>query len=233
MIRLAPAPPPVAAGCRRRTRASLQSVVRWTEALPTHSRIPCVPPLPPRQTAAVGRPRSAFDNARHTGTGSSAARPFADRTPHELIRCLHTQPPSDRLPTGYDVARAFFQVDSQSPSQFNIGERFENRCRCSDAYHYKDNPRGCIIGEQEGFLKLILQRQDLKILGVHAIGELASELVHIGLMAMTAGCNATVFSDTSFNVPTLGALYQDATWRLINEARARQTSPMLAIGARS
>lgn len=91
--------------------------------------------------------------------------------------------------------------------------------------HYKDNPRGCIIGEQEGFLKLILQRQDLKILGGHAIGELASELVHIGLMAMTAGCNATIFSDTSFNVPTLGALYQDATWRLINESRARQTSP--------
>ena len=48
------------------------------------------------------------------------------------------------------------------------------------------------------------------MLGVHAIEELASELVHIGLMAMTAGCNATVFSDLSFNVPTLGALYQDA-----------------------
>ena len=101
--------------------------------------------------------------------------------------------------------------------------------------HYKDNPRGCIIGEQEGLLKLILRRQDLKILGVHAIGELASELVHIGLIAMTAGCEATVFSDTSFNVPTLGALYQDATWRLINESRARQTSPVrrLLIHARS
>lgn len=101
--------------------------------------------------------------------------------------------------------------------------------------HYKDNPRGCIIGEQEGFLKLILRRQDLRILGVHAIGELASELVHIGLMAMTAGCNATIFSDTSFNVPTLGALYQDATWRLINESRSRQAPPVSrpSIGARS
>ena len=35
---------------------------------------------------------------------------------------------------------------------------------------YTDNPRGCIIGETEGFLKLILRREDLKILGVHAIG---------------------------------------------------------------
>jgi hypothetical protein len=41
--------------------------------------------------------------------------------------------------------------------------------------------------------------------------------VHIGLIAMTADCDATVFGELSFNVPTLGALYQDATWRLINE----------------
>ena len=59
---------------------------------------------------------------------------------------------------------------------------------------YTDNPRGCIIGEQEGFLKLIFSRPELKLLGVHAIGEHASELVHIGLVAMTAGCDATVFS---------------------------------------
>jgi len=82
---------------------------------------------------------------------------------------------------------------------------------------YADNPRGCIIGEKEGFLKLIFRREDLKVLGVHAIGELASELVHIGLIAMTADCDATVFGELSFNVPTLGSLYQDATWRLINE----------------
>ena len=82
---------------------------------------------------------------------------------------------------------------------------------------YTDNPRGCIIGEQEGFLKLIFRREDLKLLGVHAIGEHASELVHIGLIAMATNCDAGVFSDLCFNVPTLGALYQDAPWRLLNE----------------
>jgi NAD(P) transhydrogenase len=92
---------------------------------------------------------------------------------------------------------------------------------------YTDNPRGCIIGEKEGFLKLIFRREDLKLLGVHAIGELASELVHIGLIAMTAGCDATIFSKLSFNVPTLGAMYQDATWRLINE-RARMIAAAVA-----
>jgi NAD(P) transhydrogenase len=88
---------------------------------------------------------------------------------------------------------------------------------------YMDNPRGCIIGETEGFLKLVLRREDLKLLGVHAIGEHASELVHIGLIAMSTDCDATVFSKLCFNVPTLGAMYQDATWRLINE-RARTMS---------
>ena len=92
---------------------------------------------------------------------------------------------------------------------------------------YTDNPRGCIIGEKEGFLKLIFRREDLRLLGVHAMGELASELVHIGLIAMTADCHASVFSKLSFNVPTLGALYQDATWRLIN-ARARMVSKAAA-----
>jgi NAD(P) transhydrogenase len=92
---------------------------------------------------------------------------------------------------------------------------------------YTDNPRGCIIGEKEGFLKLIFRREDLRLLGVHAMGELASELVHIGLIAMTADCDASVFSKLSFNVPTLGALYQDATWRLINE-RARMVSKAVA-----
>ena len=92
---------------------------------------------------------------------------------------------------------------------------------------YADNPRGCIIGDKEGFLKLILRREDLKLLGVHAIGELASELVHIGLIAMTADCDATVFGELSFNVPTLGALYQDATWRLINQ-RSRTVARAIA-----
>jgi NAD(P) transhydrogenase len=82
---------------------------------------------------------------------------------------------------------------------------------------YTDNPHGCIISEKEGFLKLIFRREDPTLLGVHAIGELVSELVHIGLIAMNADCDATVFGELSFNVQTLGALYQDATWRLVNE----------------
>jgi NAD(P) transhydrogenase len=77
--------------------------------------------------------------------------------------------------------------------------------------NYADNPRGQIIGDKDGFLKLIFQRNDLKLVGVHVIGELATEVVHIGLMAMLFGGTANVFVEACFNVPTLGMLYKTAT----------------------
>lgn len=52
--------------------------------------------------------------------------------------------------------------------------------RCS----YAENPRGQIIGDRNGFLKLLFCKSDLTLLGVHVIGELATEIVHTGLIAM-------------------------------------------------
>jgi NAD(P) transhydrogenase len=76
---------------------------------------------------------------------------------------------------------------------------------------YMHNPRGQIIGDKTGFLKLIFKRDDMKLLGVHVIGELATEVVHIGLMALVSGGGADLFLDTCFNYPTLGDLYKLAT----------------------
>jgi len=76
---------------------------------------------------------------------------------------------------------------------------------------YAHNPRGQIIGDKTGFLKLIFQRSDMKLIGIHVIGEQATELVHIGLIAMMAGGGADLFLNTCFNYPTLGDLYKLAT----------------------
>ena len=76
--------------------------------------------------------------------------------------------------------------------------------------YYRDNARGQIIGDLDGFLKLLCRRCDMKLLGVHMVGEQATEIVHIGLMAMLAGCNADVLAEACFNCPTLGALYKSA-----------------------
>ncbi|MCC6365387.1 MAG: Si-specific NAD(P)(+) transhydrogenase [Bryobacterales bacterium] len=76
---------------------------------------------------------------------------------------------------------------------------------------YRNNARGEIMGEDYGFLKLLFKREDMKLLGVHVIGERASEVVHSGMMVMLTGNGADLLSRACFNYPTLGDLYKDAT----------------------
>jgi NAD(P) transhydrogenase len=80
---------------------------------------------------------------------------------------------------------------------------------------YADNPRGQIIGDEHGLLKLIFRPEDMRLLGVHVVGEQATELVHIGLIAMLAGVGASVFNRVCFNYPTLGDLYKLATYEAL------------------
>jgi NAD(P) transhydrogenase len=78
---------------------------------------------------------------------------------------------------------------------------------------YAQNSRGTIIGDRQGFLKLLFRRGDMKLLGVHVLGELATEIVHVGLMTMICGGGATELNHACFNVPTLSELYKAATYR--------------------
>ncbi len=80
---------------------------------------------------------------------------------------------------------------------------------------YADNARGQIIGDDHGLLKLIFRPEDMRLLGVHVVGEQATELVHIGLIAMLAGVGASVFNRACFNFPTLGDLYKLATYEAL------------------
>ena len=77
---------------------------------------------------------------------------------------------------------------------------------------YAENARGKIIGDTTGFLKLLFRESDMALVGVHVIGEQATELVHIGLMVMRAGAGAEMLLHTCFNYPTLGGLYKRATY---------------------
>ncbi|MGA8594997.1 MAG: Si-specific NAD(P)(+) transhydrogenase [Bryobacteraceae bacterium] len=76
---------------------------------------------------------------------------------------------------------------------------------------YQANARGRIVGDDGGFLKLLFQQQGMKLLGVHAMGERATELVHLGLVAMLTNSTAELFSEMCFNMPTLGELYKLAS----------------------
>jgi NAD(P) transhydrogenase len=78
--------------------------------------------------------------------------------------------------------------------------------------YYEKSPRGQIIGDLSGMLKLIFSPTDKKLLGVHFIGELASELVHIGAQVMAAGGTIDAFIHDVYNYPTLADSYKYAAY---------------------
>ena len=84
---------------------------------------------------------------------------------------------------------------------------------------YSHNVRGKIIGDHTGVLKLLFHATDMKLLGVHVVGELATEVVHIGLMAMLTDSTVEVFNRACFNYPTLGDLYKYAAYDAILKTR--------------
>ena len=77
---------------------------------------------------------------------------------------------------------------------------------------YRHNPRGRIIGDRHGMLKLIFHRDTTRLLGVHVVGEQATELVHVGMMAMLGEATVETFSRACFNYPSLGDLYKYAAY---------------------
>lgn len=80
---------------------------------------------------------------------------------------------------------------------------------------YGEIPRGEIIGDETGFLKLLFHRDDLRLLGVHVMGEHATEVVHVGMVAMLSNATADLFNRACFNYPTLGDLYKYAAYDAI------------------
>ncbi|MCY3864654.1 MAG: Si-specific NAD(P)(+) transhydrogenase [Chloroflexi bacterium] len=82
--------------------------------------------------------------------------------------------------------------------------------------YYKEIARGQIIGDTIGMLKLAFHRETHKLLGVHIIGEGASELIHIGQTVMAFGGAVDYFINTVFNYPTLAECYKTAAFDGIN-----------------
>ncbi len=82
--------------------------------------------------------------------------------------------------------------------------------------YYREIARGQIRGDTTGRLKLVFHRETHAILGVHIIGEGASELVHIGQAVMALGGKLEYFVDTVFNYPTLAECYKVAAFNGLN-----------------
>jgi NAD(P) transhydrogenase len=82
--------------------------------------------------------------------------------------------------------------------------------------YYREIARGQIRGDTTGRLTIVFHRQTHAILGVHIIGEGASELLHIGQAVMVLGGKLEYFVDTVFNYPTLAECYKVAAFNGMN-----------------
>jgi len=74
--------------------------------------------------------------------------------------------------------------------------------------YFKDSARGQIIGDGQGLLKLIVDARNEKLLGVHIVGEQASELIHIGQLVMNLNGSVRDLVSNVFNYPTLAECYK-------------------------
>ena len=75
---------------------------------------------------------------------------------------------------------------------------------------FRETARGQITGLHEGMLKLLISTETQKVLGVHIVGEGATELVHIGQAVISLGGTLDYFVQTVFNYPTLAEAYKVA-----------------------
>ncbi|MDD2943723.1 MAG: Si-specific NAD(P)(+) transhydrogenase [bacterium] len=90
---------------------------------------------------------------------------------------------------------------------------------------FSEVERGRIIGENIGILKLLFHRCTHQLLGVHAIGEGATELVHIGQTVMGFGGGIDYLVDAVFNYPTLAQAYKTAALDGMNKVIATDGLP--------
>ncbi len=88
---------------------------------------------------------------------------------------------------------------------------------------FKEIARGQLIGDENGLLKLLFHRETLEILGVHIIGESATELVHIGQAVIALKGGLRYLRDAVFNYPTLAECYKVAALDGYNKVRALGT----------
>jgi NAD(P) transhydrogenase len=77
---------------------------------------------------------------------------------------------------------------------------------------YARNARAQIIGDQSGLIKLVFRVEDKRLLGVHIVGELASELVHVGAEVVRGGGVIDAFIDAVYNWPSLSDCYKYAAY---------------------
>ncbi len=82
---------------------------------------------------------------------------------------------------------------------------------------YREIARGQILGDDSGLVKLLFHRENHRLLGVHAIGTGATELIHIGQAVLALNGGLDYFLNTVFNYPTFAECYKVAALNASNK----------------
>ena len=98
---------------------------------------------------------------------------------------------------------------------------------------FRETSRGHIMGLDSGLLKMIFSLKTRRLLGVHIIGEGATELVHIGQAVLNLKGTVEYFVENTFNYPTLAECYKVAALDGVNRARSASGGPSSPSGASS
>lgn len=116
------------------------------------------------------------------------------------ISCLN-----NLLPLGIYTIPEVSLVGESEKSLSAVGHEYE-----IGIARYFELARGQIMNDHDGMLKIIFDRKSRRLLGVHIIGERATELVHIGQAVMCHGGTLEYFTETVLNYPTLAEAYKVA-----------------------
>ena len=82
---------------------------------------------------------------------------------------------------------------------------------------YEEIAKGQMVGDDTGMLKILFHTDTLKVMGVHAIGESATEIIHIGQTVMALDGTMEFFRDSVFNYPTFAEAYKIAAMNGLNK----------------
>ena len=95
---------------------------------------------------------------------------------------------------------------------------------------FRETSRGHIMGISSGFLKMLFALETRRLLGVHIVGEGATELIHIGQAVLNLGGTIDYFIENAFNYPTLAEAYKVAALDAWNRM-PRAVQPVVEVKA--
>lgn len=92
--------------------------------------------------------------------------------------------------------------------------------------YMRHNARGQIIGDTDGFVKLIFHRDTKKLLGTHIICERATELIHVGQAVQRLGGGIDYFIESVMSYPSLTVAYKYAAYDALGKVIGRRAGPL-------